>query len=214
MNGRTRGQGAKTPERRAAIARAALDIVTEVGHRALTTAEVAARAGLSERAMLYHFPTRDHLLVAALEPADADRADHYIAEHAAAATVRLEGMAEDFASAAVRNDHVIRLMAAMTAAATDDTHPAHAYFLSHHAQALAGLALVVRAEQQAGVAHPELDPEETARQLLGMWLGLESLWLLRQDFDLVASLTSAFRRITGRPLMEQRALLDRVVGSI
>ena len=119
MNGRTRGQGAKTPERRAAIARAALDIVTEVGHRALTTAEVAARAGLSERAMLYHFPTRDHLLVAALELADADRADHYIAEHAAAATVRLEGMAEDFASAAVRNDHVIRLMAAMTAAATD-----------------------------------------------------------------------------------------------
>ena len=35
--------------------------------QALTTAAVAQRAGMSERTMLYHLPTRDHLLVAALE---------------------------------------------------------------------------------------------------------------------------------------------------
>lgn len=207
---RTRGPGVKTPERRAAIARAALEVVTEVGHRALTTAAVAARAGISERAMLYHFPTRDHLLVAALEVSDADREVDYVERHARSHGAQVETLAEEFASQAMRNDRVIRLMAALTAAATDPDHPAHPYFVEHHERAQSGLAHVVRAEQAAGLAHPELDPEETATQLLAMWLGLESLWLLRQDFDLAASLTSAFRRLTGRALMEQRALLDKL----
>lgn len=207
---RTRGPGAKTPERRAAIARAALEIVLEAGHRALTTAEVAARAGISERAMLYHFPTRDHLLVAALEVSDADREIEYIERHALPEGARVETLAQNFARQVMGNDRVIRLAAAMTAAATDPDHPAHAYFQSHHARALDGLAAIVRAEQAAGLAHPELDPEETAAQLLAMWLGLESLWLLRQDFDLEASMTRAFRRLMNRALMEQRALLDQL----
>lgn len=210
---RTRGQGAKTPARRTAIARAALDVVADIGHRALTTAEVASRAGLSERAMLYHFPTRDHLLVAALELADADSEVAYVERHAASDGARIETLAGDFARAAARNDRVIRLRAAMTAAATDPEHPAHAYFVAHHARALDGLASIIRMEQAAGIAHPQLDADETARQLLALWLGLESLWLMRPDFDLAESLTSAFRRITGRALMEQRALLDRL-GSI
>lgn len=206
---RTRGQGAKTPERRAAIARAALDVVLEVGHRSLTTAEVASRAGLSERAMLYHFPTRDHLLVAALELSDADREIEYIERHAAGEGARVESLAANFAAAAMGNDRAIRLMAAMTAAATDPDHPANAYFVDHHRRAQEGLASVIRSEQAAGVAHPDLDPDETATQLLAMWLGLESLWLLQGDFDLSDSMTKAFRRLTGRALMEQRALLDR-----
>lgn len=214
MTGRTRGPGAKTPERRAAIARAALDVILEAGHRGLTTAEVAGRAGLSERAMLYHFPTRDHLLVAALELADADREFAYLDARVGEERPSLESLAHEFAAAAMRNDRVIRLMAAMTAAATDPDHPAHAYFQAHHARALEGLAWVIRAEQDAGVAHPDLDPDETATQLLAMWLGLESLWLLRQDFDLAASMTRAFRRLTGHALMQQRALLDQLVTNV
>ena len=69
---RTRKPYAKTVERRLAVARAALEIIREKGHRALTTAEVASRACMSETAMLYHFPSRDHILVAAMELADRD----------------------------------------------------------------------------------------------------------------------------------------------
>ena len=62
-----RGPYAKTQARRAEIARAALDVVTTDGHKAVTVASVAARSGLSEATVAYHFATRDHLLVAAVE---------------------------------------------------------------------------------------------------------------------------------------------------
>ncbi|PHP53540.1 TetR/AcrR family transcriptional regulator [Actinomyces ruminis] len=67
---RPRGPYAKTAAKREAIARAAYEVVQEVGHEHLTTAAVAQRAGMAERTMLYHFPSRDHLLVAALDHFD------------------------------------------------------------------------------------------------------------------------------------------------
>lgn len=44
-----------------------LDVVIEKGHGKVTTAEVAARASTSEATVLYDYPSKDHLLVAALE---------------------------------------------------------------------------------------------------------------------------------------------------
>ena len=67
---KTRGPYAKTAERKASIAEAALELIRESGHRSLLVADVARRAGVSERTLFYHFPTRDHVLVAALERVD------------------------------------------------------------------------------------------------------------------------------------------------
>ena len=47
--------------------------LNERGYANLTTAEVAARAGVSKGAQLYHFPKKDDLVVAALEYLFAQR---------------------------------------------------------------------------------------------------------------------------------------------
>ena len=55
MSTATRGAYAKSHAKRALIARAAYEIVLEVGHRALTTSAVAERAGISERTITSPF---------------------------------------------------------------------------------------------------------------------------------------------------------------
>lgn len=52
---------------RAKLAEAAYDVIAERGHSAFRTAAVITRAGVSQGALLHHFPTKDDLTLAAIE---------------------------------------------------------------------------------------------------------------------------------------------------
>lgn len=54
---------------RARLARAAFDVIADRGHSALRTATVAARAGVSQGALVHHFATKEGLTLAAVEHA-------------------------------------------------------------------------------------------------------------------------------------------------
>lgn len=56
-----------------AISEAALELFTECGYDATRTAQIAARAGVSEMTLFRHFPTKDSLLV--VDPFDPVMAD-------------------------------------------------------------------------------------------------------------------------------------------
>jgi AcrR family transcriptional regulator len=210
---RARGPYAKTAAKRAAIAAAAHAVVLERGHRGLTTAEVAQRAGVSERAMLYHFPSREHLLVAAIETAD---------EATLSATRWLAGTPEeehlDTLPVVVARDgpertRVIALFSHLAAAAQDPGHPAREYLLRHNAGSVAALAQLVRRRQELGFAHPDIDAESAARHLLAVWGGLQNQWLVDPAFDLAVELQQAFRRLTGQPTMEARRRLEQALSA-
>src|SRR5918992_2248153 len=57
------------PERRAALLRACTDELLRNGLPGLTLAKMAAAAGTSSRMLLYHFTTRDQLVLEALHEA-------------------------------------------------------------------------------------------------------------------------------------------------
>jgi len=57
----------KSQRTRGRILDAALRLFAEVGYHAATNAEIAAAAGLTRGAMLYHFATREDLVAAAIE---------------------------------------------------------------------------------------------------------------------------------------------------
>lgn len=208
-----RGRYAKTAETRASLAQAALDVVYEKGHGALTTAEVSQRAGVSETTRFYHFPTRDHLLVAALELADEQAEVRY-------STAELQGQSLETVSGLIardgmgRNRAVILLFTALGAEAPDPDHPAHGYFKVHNAMNVARFAEAVRQRQADGLAHPDLDPETVARQLQGIWRGLQSQWLVEPNFDLGDEVRQAFRRLTGQPTMEARQAMEEVLADL
>lgn len=54
---------------RARLSAAAYEVIAERGHSAFRTAAVAARAGVSEGALLHHFPTKEDVTLAAIEEA-------------------------------------------------------------------------------------------------------------------------------------------------
>jgi len=213
MSTATRGAYAKSHAKRALIARAAYEIVLEVGHRALTTSAVAERAGISERTMQYHLPTRDDLLVAALRHADSvvpDALDHPEAME----RVELWEMPMLLTRRDLARPQLLSLRNAIGAHADEPDHPAHAYQREHDERAVAMLALAIENRQRKGSAHPDLEPVETARQLLAVWAGLERQWMVNPCFDLAAVVGSAFRSLTGQPAMEARQALLAVVGQL
>jgi AcrR family transcriptional regulator len=199
-----RGPYARSAERRRAIAGAVLDIVLEKGHRNVTTAEVAQRAGASEPTVLYHYPSKDHLLVAALQRSDEEQAEAHAGEDASEDLLAKLGA---FARASTGRDGVLRLYAALAGEATTPGHPAQEYFAERYATTAAHFAGLVERRQAAGLAHPELDALEVARQLLATWDGLQLQWLVDPSFDLGEVLVGAFRRLSGQNWMEARNLI-------
>ncbi|WP_019926852.1 TetR/AcrR family transcriptional regulator [Nocardia sp. BMG111209] len=198
---RNRGNYARTAQRRRTIARAVLDLVLEKGHDGVTTAETAARAGISEATVLYHFPTRDHLLVAALRRVFEEDDEHLSAGLTALDLDRLR----TYATGGPRE--IALLYTTLAGHAGTSGHPAREFFAEHYAEARDRWTGIIAARQQDGLAHPGLDPAETARQFLATWTGLRAQWLVDPDFDLGAALISAFRRLTGQNWMEVRQRL-------
>lgn len=206
---RSRGPYAKSAETKASIARAALDVVQELGHRALTTAEVSQRAGVSEATRFYHYPTRDHLLVAAMRVADEKAAERFTSD--SAVSVELSEIPRLIGSPGDSDDKVLHLFIALQAEAPNPDHPARAYFVEHNARATEAFARALRRRQADGLAHPDLDPDAVARQLLGVWRGLQAQWLVNPSFDLVSEIHQAFRRLTGQTAMEAKQAIDELL---
>lgn len=204
--GRSRGPYARTKERRQVIARAVLDLVLEKGHANVTTAEVAQRAATSEGTVLYHFPTRDHLLVAALQCSD-DEDDERTPAGNGAQALDVDTALKAFTRAAPHRENIMRLYTALAGHATTPEHPAQDYFRAHHQAAIARFSRLMEQRQAAGLAHPGLDASEVARQFVATWDGLQAQWLVDPSFDLGDLLVGAFRRLSGQNWMEARALM-------
>ncbi|WP_169746736.1 TetR/AcrR family transcriptional regulator [Demequina silvatica] len=191
-----RGPYAKTRGRLEAIADATLALVEERGHREVSFTDVAERAGLTEAQVLYHFPSKDHLFMAALDRADAVVSAREIAAGPGVLTVPVEAVEEQlvaFVRSGMGSMHVRRLYAEVRAAAVDPEHPANAYVRDHQRIAAANYALYLGALKRAGYAHPDVDPERFGRQLVALWEGLETQWLIDPSFDLAREVGQALR---------------------
>jgi AcrR family transcriptional regulator len=172
---------AKTHEVRDRIASAALDLVLERGHAAVTTTEIAARAGMQKTAALYHFPSKDHMLIAALE-------EHGRRTHASESANLLSDAAEQ-ARRGVNRHAVVRLHQAMIAESHNPEHPAHDYFREHYRGGIEHFAEQIRTYQARGLVAPSVDPIASARLLLAAWGGLQTQWLIEPSFEMDAAMT-------------------------
>ena len=185
-----RGSYAKTGQRRRAIAEAALELVLEKGHRSLITADVAQRAGLSEPGVLYHYPTKDDLLLAALRLSD---------EHEWSTMPLLESVRRAPARAAesLRRINIVRLHTAMFGESSDPSHPAHEYFKERWRAGDERMSESIRHLQAAGLIDGAVEPYRASRWIHTAWEGLQLQWLAGQDFDIAAELEALIERVLG-----------------
>ncbi|GAA3392413.1 TetR/AcrR family transcriptional regulator [Cryptosporangium minutisporangium] len=178
-----------------------LRLVEEKGHGNVTTAEVARRARTSEATVLYHYPGKDHLLVAALEYADAASADHRDV------VLDLAGLRAFVRVATTHREPLLRLHTVLAGHAATPDHPAAEYFARRHAAAIDEFRRLVEQRQRHGEAHPGLDAVDVARQIVAVWDGLEAQWLVDPSFDLAETLMRAIRRLTAQNWMDVRQTL-------
>jgi AcrR family transcriptional regulator len=122
-----RTQAERSGEMRDRLAKAAYDVIAERGHSAFRTAAVLALAGVSQGAMLHHFPTKESLTLAAIEYAltlgnEASRARI----EAAGRDVRaiIQAMTEDFRDFFMGNRFWVSLDITMDAAKDSSVAPA------------------------------------------------------------------------------------------
>ena len=201
-----RGPYAGTKMRRERIAAAVLGLVDDGGYESVTTARVAEAADVAEATVLYHFPTKDHLLVAALERADRLSAEEWrIDEEGAPLGIDILVRA---GSDVRQNEPRLRLYYLIKGLAMTPDHPATAYLRARDADAVAAFTRLVRYRQEQGLAHPAIDATTAAIQIFSLFDGLTAMWLSDPVFDLGEVLVSAIRRITGENWMEARAHLD------
>lgn len=174
---RTRGRGAQHEQRRGEIVRAVLAVVAEQGVSAVSLTSAAGAAAVSPGRVQYYFPTKEALLEAAFDQANAEASARITAQ-----------LGDDQASAPPREvltlvltglipsdtaswNHLRIRQAFAALALHDETIAARLrteYTRLHHRD----LGELLRAEQDAGQLAAELDPVVIAIRLVALAEGL------------------------------------------
>ncbi len=194
---RTRAPAA---ERRAAILDAALSLFAESGSRGTSIAAVAERVGISDAGVLYHFGTKEELLLGVL-----DHFDRTVAESLAEAGVRgieLLRVVREWGAAMERTPAVSSLMIHLSAEHLTTDTPARRYFqrryrglLDRYRQAFADAA-------EAGHLRADLDADLEASALVAHLDGIRLQWFL---LDGAVSMGDAVRRYVDGTLERLRS---------
>jgi AcrR family transcriptional regulator len=172
--------------RREQILDAAIRIIGQRGYNGFGIQELAQRCDLTNAGLLYHFGSKDRLLIALLE--DRDRRDAEavtsvlgLAGLRAGTKLTLDTVFKLLRAIVARNaaqPELVRLYTVLSAEAMNHAHPAREYFLAREAATLDVFASMI--------APHVPQPRSTARQLLAFMSGLEQQWLrTNQGFDLI-----------------------------
>ncbi len=189
--GRKELMGTKGDERRAQIAKAAVEVAAERGYYGMTIQEVADRVGLSQAGLLKYVGSKAGLLSVALEAYDThNEGVTYIEDKLALSPEELERspalMPEWYrllARTNLRQPRLTQLYLVLRAEALNPAHPAHDYYAQRG----------MRLRRYIGTVPWKLPPEfATPDQVAALSMtvgsamdGLQMRWLGEPGIDLV-----------------------------
>ncbi|WP_084073592.1 TetR/AcrR family transcriptional regulator [Demequina sp. NBRC 110052] len=194
-----RGAAAKGGATRAMIVDTAIEIFGETGYLGTSLRDIAARCGLTHPGLLYHFPTKEALLMAALTRRDEqDGVDN--PTHGRPGRDTLASLVRT-ARVNARRRGIVELYATLSAESTHPGHPAHAYFQDRYRSLLADLTLALEDLAQAGELRAGVRPDVAARQIVAVMDGLQVQWLLDGGAtDMAGALADFLDRLLVAPL--------------
>lgn len=136
---------------------------------------IAAQLGIAPALVVHHFGSKEGLLMAVLRHWD-EQSDTLTGKD-------FSGIAFiDKQRVVMRHNRTIRglieLFASMSTEATDESHPAHDYFVARYERVLETFEHAFATARDAGEVHPGTDPSVEARGLIALMDGLQIQWLL------------------------------------
>ncbi|MEU1338972.1 TetR/AcrR family transcriptional regulator [Streptomyces sp. NPDC005827] len=194
-----RGPYAKSARIRAAAIEAAAELFGSAGYRGVTFKDVADKLGMTAAGLTYYFPDKDALLAAVLQERD-HRAT--VPGTAFAASSSREDVVDNVMAALAENiEHsgLAELHCVLSAEATSEDHPAHAFFRHRYRAARKLLAKALGKAAAEGGIRSGLSPEAQAILLLGVLDGVQLQWLLDPDEVDMRETVSAFLADLWRP---------------
>lgn len=169
-----RGPYRKTAARRAEILDAALAVFGRSGFRGGSLREIAEVVGISQAGLLHHFPDKTAVLTALLDRRDESARSLFTGPRGIDTILA----AVDVVEANTANRATTELYCVLSAEATADDHPAHAYFVARYERYRALLVDAFGLMQQAGQLRAGVDIESAAASTLALMDGLQLQWLL------------------------------------
>lgn len=176
-------------DRREQVLEIALDAFGAEGFRGATTADIATKVGLTEPGLLYHFPSKQQLLLSVLEEREAGIGKRL---HERTVEAGLVGGLLDLAKRHEDDPRFIRLSLVLAAESINTDHPAHEWFVEHYRRAREQSARDIAHEQGAGRLPGDIDAQVAARLLLAILDGLELQHLLDPESGDIAGPLEAF----------------------
>lgn len=194
---RTRGEYAKTADRRAEILDAAIKVFSEAGFHGGSLREIAQRVGMSQPGLLHHFANKERLLEAVLTHRDEQARDRMGPELPTG--LALIGALIDLADYNATTPGLVALFTVLSGEATSADHPGHEYFRQRYGWVREIVEEAIAEGQARGELRPELDPIEVARTLIALLDGLQIQWLYEDGgFDMTVPLRAYVRGLQVR----------------
>jgi len=181
--------------RRAMIIEEAILLVGEHGYSGFVLQELAQRCGLSNGGLLYHFHSKEELLLAVLGEYERRMearltviTDELRAQDSTFSLPTIKRLLRSLLMENVAQPELARLDTVLDTEALSPRHPAHNYFREREARFLAQFSGVL--------ASHDADAPSSARQLLSLLQGLLLQWL-RADgcFDIASEWDRAVEKI-------------------
>jgi AcrR family transcriptional regulator len=178
-----RGPYAKTARRREQLLDAALQVFVARGYSAGSLREVAAVAGVSLSNLMYHFQTKEDLLLSLLRRRDTDS----VGQRTGTGDLVADVLAQARWNQTI--PHLIALYSVLSAESLTDDHPGRDYFIERFTTVRAGFQEELELLRDAGRLRPGVDPHLAAGSITALWDGIQLQWLLQPDkVDVVAHL--------------------------
>ncbi|MDO8364080.1 MAG: TetR/AcrR family transcriptional regulator [Actinomycetota bacterium] len=167
---------AKGRARRREIIEQAMAVFGELGYRATSLRDVAARCGISHPGLMHHFPTKESLLQAVLQQRDHNDAA-WLGDGGAKGVDGLRRLAGLVALNATRRG-IVESFTVLAAEASSAEHPAHDYFVARYRNSVASTTATYTQAAAAGALRHDIRPDSAGRQLVALMDGLQLQWLL------------------------------------
>ncbi len=189
-----RTQAERTQRRKEQVIRAAIRFFGQTGYHGARLADIAKAAGVTEPGLLYHFPSKAHLLMEVL--AERDRIDHErfdpsLHSRMGAPLAPLQELVE-------YNETVpglVQLFTVLVAESVDEKHPGHEFFRRRYRHLREQTVAVLREAQARGEIRGDMPAGDLTVLLFAMMDGLQVQWLYEPEQIEMARLFEQFLRL-------------------
>jgi AcrR family transcriptional regulator len=185
------GQARKGEERRQAIIDAAIEVFAERGYRDGSLAGVSEKVGVSPAGILYHFGTKEELLLAVI--AERDRRAASSPLPGGTETKGLEALRASvrFAEQSEQERGLAALHTVLEVESLEPDAVTHDYFVARSRFLRDAVAALLREGQELGEVRGDLDVEAKALEVVAFLEGAAVVWLIDPE---QVSLVDLYRR--------------------